>query len=254
MDDDVFKALADPSRRLLLDRLFERDGRSLGELVEPLPMSRYGVMKHLRVLEAAGLISTRRVGRRKLHYLNPIPIGRIHDRWISKYAAPWVRALADLKTGLEATTMDKPEHFYMLYIRTTPEKLWRAITDGTMTRRYFHQTAIESEFKPGSPVSYRLPDGRAAVEGEVLAAEPPRKLSMTWAFRSTADTEGDPPSRVTWEIEPVEGADGVVKLTLVHDGFASETATYRAVGLGWNPILSSLKTLLETGEPLPMKM
>src|SRR5207253_9704807 len=100
--DDVFKALADPSRRLLLDSLFLRDGQSLSELAGHLPgMTRFGVMKHLRQLEAAGLVATRKVGREKLHYLNPVPIRLIHDRWIGKYAEPWVGALADLKQGLE---------------------------------------------------------------------------------------------------------------------------------------------------------
>jgi len=249
--DAVFKALADPSRRLLLDKLFERDGQSLGELVEHLEMTRYGVMKHLKVLEETGLVATRRVGRHKFHYLNPVPIRSLHDRWISKYAEPWVTALADLKTDLETDAMDKPMHVYQTYIHTTPERLWQAITRGEITRRYFHQTAVESTWQTGSPVIYRQPDGTVAVEGEVVAAEPPRRLQMTWSFRNGHDAEAiaDPPSRVTWEIEPV---DGVCKLTLVHDGFASETATYRSIREGWTPILASLKSLLETGEPLPL--
>ncbi len=102
MDDDlVFKALADPSRRLLLDRLFERDGRTLGELDSQLDMTRFGVMKHLKVLEEAGLVVPRRQGREKLHFLNPVPIRQIHDRWIDKYRAHEVSALLDLKTSLE---------------------------------------------------------------------------------------------------------------------------------------------------------
>ena len=102
-DDPVFKALADPTRRLLLDRLFERDGRSLTELESDLAMTRFGVMKHLRVLEDAGLVVTRRTGREKLHYLNPVPIRLIHDRWIDKYTERRVSALADLKRELEDT-------------------------------------------------------------------------------------------------------------------------------------------------------
>jgi DNA-binding transcriptional ArsR family regulator len=104
MDDDdrVFRALADPTRRHLLDRLFERDGRTLTELEAGLEMTRFGVMKHLRVLEEAGLVVTRRSGRAKLHFLNPVPIRLIHDRWITKYAERHVSALADLKTELEA--------------------------------------------------------------------------------------------------------------------------------------------------------
>ena len=106
MDDDdaVFRALADPTRRLLLDRLYERDGRTLSELVgEQEEMTRFGVMKHLRVLESAGLVVTRRSGREKLHFLNPVPVRLIHDRWISKYAERQVSALAELKTELEDT-------------------------------------------------------------------------------------------------------------------------------------------------------
>ena len=103
MDDDdlVFKALADPTRRLLLDRLFERDGRTLAELTSEVEMTRFGVMKHLNVLEEAGLITTRKVGREKLHYLNPIPIRLVHDRWIDKYMERRISALADLKRTLE---------------------------------------------------------------------------------------------------------------------------------------------------------
>jgi len=100
-DDRVFKALADPTRRFLLDRLFERDGRTLSELESELDMTRFGVMKHLRVLEDAGLVVTRRSGREKLHFLNPVPIRLIHDRWIDKYRERQVSALADLKTELE---------------------------------------------------------------------------------------------------------------------------------------------------------
>ena len=100
-DDRVFKALADPTRRFLLDQLFARDGRTLSELESELEMTRFGVMKHLRVLEEAGLVVTRRSGREKLHFLNPIPIRLIHDRWIDKYRERRVSALADLKHKLE---------------------------------------------------------------------------------------------------------------------------------------------------------
>ena len=102
-DDLVFRALADPTRRLLLDRLFERDGRTLTELESELEMTRFGTMKHLRHLEEAGLITTRRVGREKLHFLNPVPIRLIHDRWIDKYTEPYVSALVELKNELEET-------------------------------------------------------------------------------------------------------------------------------------------------------
>ncbi len=101
--DEVFKALADPTRRDLLDALFAEDGQTLTALEERVPMTRFGVMKHLRILEEAGLIVTRKRGREKLHYLNPVPIRLIHDRWVSKYAAPWASALVELKSHLEDT-------------------------------------------------------------------------------------------------------------------------------------------------------
>src|SRR5213594_4156221 len=133
-DDPVFKALGDPTRRLLLDRLYERDGRSLTELESDLEMTRFGVMKHLRILEAAGLVTTRRSGREKLHYLNPVPIRLVHDRWITKYAETWVGALGDLKRKLEQEepmrdpTATAPRHIQQIHIRTTPERLWQALT------------------------------------------------------------------------------------------------------------------------------
>jgi DNA-binding transcriptional ArsR family regulator len=99
--DDVFKALADPTRRRLLDELFEEDGQTLSALEQRLPMSRFGVAKHLKVLEGAGLVTTRKRGREKLHYLNPVPIREVHDRWVSKYAEPWAAALTGLKKDLE---------------------------------------------------------------------------------------------------------------------------------------------------------
>src|SRR5919197_869892 len=152
---DVFKALADPSRRLLLDSLFVEDGQTLGELSARLPgMTRFGVMKHLRLLEAAGLVTTRKAGREKLHYLNPVPIRLIHDRWIGKYAEAWVGALTDLKHVLEGEPMDRPSHVFQVYIRTTPEQLWQAITNPDFTERYFHRSRVASSFKNGDRLSY----------------------------------------------------------------------------------------------------
>src|SRR6266852_2957701 len=123
--DAVFRALADPTRRSLLDELFKKDGQTLSALEERLPMTRFGVMKHLKLLEEAGLIASRRRGREKLHFLNPVPIRLVHDRWVSKYAAPWAAALSDLKEELEDRKMEK---IFEIYIKTTPERLWQAIT------------------------------------------------------------------------------------------------------------------------------
>jgi uncharacterized protein YndB with AHSA1/START domain len=228
--------------------LFTDDGQTLTELTARLPaMTRFGVMKHLRLLEAAGLVTTRKIGREKLHYLNPVPIRLIHDRWIGKYSEPWVGALADLKVSLEGAAMDRPRHVFQVYIRTTPEQLWQAITDSRFTQRYFHQSRVESTWQPGDRLAYWINDD-LVVDGKVLEADPPRKLVQTWSFRRQSELREDPPSRVTWEIEPL-GAE-TCKLTLLHDDFPTETLTFRSVGSGWPKVLSSLKSLLETGEPL----
>ncbi len=246
MDDDVFKALADSSRRLLLDSLFEADGQTLGELTARLPgMTRFGVMKHLRTLESAGLVATRKVGREKLHYLNPVPIRLMHDRWIGKYAEPWVGALADLKVQLETAW---PRHVFEVYIRTTPEQLWQAITDADFTQRYLHRTRVESSWRAGDAIRYRI-GVDTVVEGKIVDAHPPRRLVTTWSFRTAEALRHDPPSRVTWEIEPL---GDTCRLTLVHDQFPDETPTFRAVGTGWPLVLSSLKSLVETGAGLEL--
>ena len=239
--------MADASRRLLLDRLFVRDGQALEELEAALPgMTRFGVMKHLRVLEAAGLLTTRRAGRRKLHFLNPVPIRLIHDRWISKYAEPWVGGMADLKHALEAP-MNAPMHVYEIYIRATPERVWQALTDSDLVKRYYFGSVIDSDFRPGSPIVYKQPDtGRIDIEGEVIEADPPRRLVHTFAVRWDADVN-DPPTRVAWEITPMGDA---CRLSVTHDGFTEENATFESTKGGWPVILSGLKTLLETGTEL----
>jgi DNA-binding transcriptional ArsR family regulator len=127
--DEVFKALADPTRRGLLDELYREDGQTLSALEARLPMTRFGVMKHLKVLEEAGLVKTKRRGREKLHFLNPVPIRLVHDRWVSKYAEPWAVTLTGLKKTIEEKTMEK---VFEIYIKTTPEQLWQAITPGSL--------------------------------------------------------------------------------------------------------------------------
>jgi uncharacterized protein YndB with AHSA1/START domain len=243
----VFRALADPSRRRLLDELFRRDGQTLLALERKLPgMTRFGVMKHLRVLEDAGLLATRKVGREKLHFLNPVPIRRIHDRWTSKYAQPFASALADLKRRLEGDdemSTSGPRHVYEVYIRTTPERLWQAITDPELMRRYFFDQTVASSWAQGAPYTHRAPDGAVKLEGVIVEIDPPHRLVQTFS----CPDHDDRPSRVTWLIEPRGEA---CKLTLTHDDFDGETATYKSAGPGWGTILSGLKTLLETGSPL----
>jgi uncharacterized protein YndB with AHSA1/START domain len=241
--DDVFKALADPTRRRLLDALFHADGQTLTALEGRLPMSRYGVMKHLRVLEAAGLVVARRSGREKRHYLNPLPIRLVHDRWVSKYTEPWASALIDLKQTLEQTGMQK---VYEIYIKTTPERLWRAITDPALRARYNFGASIATDWQPGSSFQMTARDGSVALgEGEIIEADPPRRLVHTMTALWSDDVRREGASRVTWEIEPVGDS---CCLTLTHDDLR-EGANPELYG-GWPMILSGLKTLLETGESL----
>jgi uncharacterized protein YndB with AHSA1/START domain/DNA-binding transcriptional ArsR family regulator len=243
--EPVFRALADRHRRRLLDRLRERDGQTLGELQPALTqMTRFGVMKHLRVLEDAHLVTTRRDGRRKLHFLNPVPIRLIADRWISRYAEPFMEAMADIKHNVERRSMSEaPRHVYEVYIAATPKQVWRALTESEFTKQYYFGNTIESDWKPGSPMVYKNPDGTESITCEVIEADAPHRLVHSLYFPGTDES----PSRCTWSIEPRGEA---TLLTLTHDEFDGETSTYRSVAHGWVPILSGLKTLLETGKPL----
>jgi uncharacterized protein YndB with AHSA1/START domain len=242
VDDAVFKALADPTRRALLDELFARDGQTLTALEARFPMTRFGVMKHLRLLEEAGLVVAVRRGREKLHFLNPVPIRLVHDRWVSKFAEPWVAGLSDLKQKLE-TTMDK---VYEIYIKTTPERLWRAITDPETRAVYNFGVSVYSEWRPGAAIVTRHPGAPGPLgEGEVLEVDPPRRLVHTLRALWSEEVAGEGFSRVTWEIEPVGDS---CRLLLTHDELR-EGANEELYG-GWPMILSGLKTWLETGERL----
>ena len=241
--DDVFKALADPTRRSLLDELFREDGQTLSALEERLPMTRFGVMKHLKVLEEAGLVVARRRGREKLHFLNVVPIRLVHDRWVSKYAEPWAASLTGLKRRLEEATMEK---VFEIYIKTTPERLWEAITDPEQRRIYNFGVGVISDWTPGSHYESDHPGAPGILaEGENLEVEPPRRLVQSFTAKWSEEVEREGTSRVTWEIEPV--ADSC-RLTVTHDQLR-EGANDELYG-GWPMILSGLKTLLETGDRL----
>ena len=240
--DAVFKALADPTRRSLLDELYREDGQTLTALGERFSMTRFGVMKHLKQLEDAGLVVTRRRGREKLHFLNPVPIRLIHDRWVSKYAEPWAAALSDLKQELERPM----EKIFEIYIRTTPERLWEAITDREMRGKYQFGNQIESDWTPGSRFELGNPKaGMLLGEGENLEVDPPRRLVQTMTALWSDEVKSEGSSRITWEIEPVGDS---CRLTVTHDQLR-EGANPELYG-GWPMILSGLKTWLETGEVL----
>jgi len=245
--DAVFKALADPTRRRLLDMLSRKDGQTLGQLERRLAMTRFGVMKHLRVLEDARLVVTKRRGREKLHYLNAVPIHQIHERWIDKYAAPVAAMLTRLKKDIEEERMEK---VYEIYIKTTPQRLWQAITDPELRSKYSFGVGIHSDWTPGS--SYRAratgittSPGVEIAEGENVEVDPPRRLVQTFRALWSDNVKAEGHSRVTWEIEPVGDS---CRLTVTHDELRAG-ANAQLYG-GWPMILSGLKTLLETGETL----
>lgn len=263
--DEVFRALADPARRTLLDSLQARNGQNLRELCAGLDMARQSVSKHLAILEAAGLVTTVRQGREKLHYLNAAPINEIGERWISHYDRGRVHALADLKTALEAPPMSKPSFVYTTYIRTTPEQLWRGITDPAFTQRYWDIT-FDTDWKPGSPMTWTH-HGVVLADPEqvVLAAEPYTHLSYTWHSMSPdlADHVGFGPDELArWSQEArsvatfdIVDGDPFVKLTVTHTTDQPDSLVLSKVSHGWPVVLAALKTLLETGtapgEPLP---
>jgi DNA-binding transcriptional ArsR family regulator len=250
--DAVFRALADPSRRQILDLLKARPGMNVSDLTEHFEFSRFAVMKHLRVLEEASLVVRRRDGKSKRLYLNAIPIQTIYDRWISQYSARWASSLTSLKYRLEEeSTMVKTdlEQVYVMFIRTSPARLWNAITSAELTKHYFHDSEVESDWKVGSRIDYyRVKDGErsSALTGEILEIELEKKLVHSFDFPGN----DDPVTRVSYEIEEI--AEGTVKLTLVHDGFEEENETYKGTSEGWWPIVNGLKTYLETGSPLRM--
>jgi DNA-binding transcriptional ArsR family regulator len=216
--DQVFRALADPTRRELLDELFRADGQTLSALEQRLPMTRFGVMKHLKVLEEAGLVTTRKRGREKHHFLNPVPIRLVHDRWVSKYAEPWAAGLSELKRDMEATM----EKVFEIYIRTTPEQLWEAITNPEIRAKYSF--------------------GVTAASGDVVESDPPRRLVQTLRAEWNDEVRAEPESTITWAIEPVGGE---CRVTVTHSGLR-EGGSDQIYG-GWTMMLSSLKSLLETG-------
>jgi uncharacterized protein YndB with AHSA1/START domain/DNA-binding transcriptional ArsR family regulator len=241
--DEVFRALADPTRRGLLDELFAHDGQTLSSLERRLPMSRFGVMKHLKVLEQANLVTTRRRGREKLHFLNPVPIRLVHDRWVSKYATPWAAGLSALKHNIEENVMEK---VFEIYIKTTPERLWEALTDTELRRKYNFGVGVQSDWTPGSRYEGTHPTGSGPlVEGENLEVDPPRRLVQSFHALWGENVAKEGTSRVTYEIEPVGDS---CRLTVTHDQLR-EGANDELFG-GWPMILSGLKTLLETGETL----
>lgn len=256
MMDDVFRALADPSRRQLLDALNERNGQTLRELCAGLAMARQSVSKHLAVLEAANLVTTVRRGREKLHYLNAEPVNAIADRWITRYDRRRAHLFADLKTALEQEPMSGNDFVYTTYIRTTPERLWRALTEPEFTKQYWG-VSHDTDWQAGSSMVWQMGDVRMEGPGQVvLEHDPYRRLSYAWhhitpEFATAVDLTGDdlakaqaePLSRVSFDLTP----DGdQVKLTVIHTGFRPGSVIRPMIDDGWTRLLSDLKSFAET--------
>lgn len=234
----------------MLDSLFAKDGQPLSELCENLDMTRFGVMKHLKILEEAHLLTTKKVGREKLHYLNPIPIQMVYDRWVSKYAKPFAAAMTNLKYTLESKKMaEKHKHVFEVYIATTPEKLWQAITDGEMTKQYYFGSAVEGDWRVGGKMDYPNPAGGNFIDCTILEIEKPTRLMTTFIPLWAPELPEMAESRVTFDIEQ---KGEICKLTLTHDELDAAHPLVEGIREGWSQILSGLKTLLETGRPLAL--
>ena len=240
--DAVFKALSDPTRRALLDSLRDRGGQTLTELEAGLGMTRFGVMKHLKVLEEANLVVTRKAGRFKYHYLNALPIQEVADRWMAPYGKPLARFVLDLKNKFEGMRpmADKPDFVLETYIRTTPKELWDALVNPDKTELYYYGTRVESSLEKGSPFRYMGGDGKVMLDGEVIEAVPEKRLETTFVPTWQPGAER---TRVIYEIEPM---GEIVKLTLTH----YEIDKAGGAREGWQLIFAGLKTYLETGKPL----
>ncbi|MFD9903569.1 ArsR/SmtB family transcription factor [Streptomyces sp. NPDC059063] len=249
--DKVFKALSDTTRRLLLDRLHEDNGQTLSQLCAGLGMSRQATTQHLGLLEAANLVSTVKRGREKLHYLNPVPLHEIQERWIDKFERPRLAALGALKrraeSAMNTSPTTKPEFVYTTYIEATPETVWQALTDADMTAAYWQHSNV-SDWQPGSPWEHRRTDGSgiADIVGTVVEATPPKRLVVTWAGPGEERPNG--PSTVTFDLKPY---GGTVQLTVTHENLRDDVELRQSAG-GWSAVLSSLKTYVESGKPLPL--
>ena len=246
--DLVFRALNDAHRRRMLDLLHASSGLTTSQIESSFEdIGRFGVMKHLKLLEEASLVTSRKVGRFRYHYLNPVPLQEVAERWISRFTAPWAQHLHQLKTRMETAMTTRPKHVFVTVIKTTPEKLWAALTDGNITPAYYYGGRFEGQLTPGSAYRYVGPEGGNFVSGTILEADAPHRLVASFKGEWMPGMENDAPTRITYEILP-QGE--CCRLTLIHEDFEGETATYLATGGGWPGILSGLKTLLETGQPL----
>jgi uncharacterized protein YndB with AHSA1/START domain/DNA-binding transcriptional ArsR family regulator len=246
--DQVFKALADPTRRLLLDRLREHNGQTLRELCERLGMARQSATQHIDLLVQANLVTVLRRGRERLHYLNPAPIHEIEERWISGFDKARMRVISEIKHQAEEYAMTEesvPTYVYVTYIRASAQQVWQALTDADLTTRYWGHANV-SDWQPGSPWEHRRADGSGEVDavGKVIESRPPTRLAITFEDSFDEDRE---PSVVTFLVEPHQD---IVRLTVTHENLPNREML-NGISAGWPAVLANLKSLLETGEVLP---
>jgi len=246
--DLTFRALADRTRRVLLDRLREHNGQTLGELCDRLEMSRQSATQHLTLLERAHLVSVVRRGRQKLHYLNPVPLFEIQDRWIGRFDQPRLAALHTIKRRAEKAMSERPTYVYVIYVQSTPEQVWHALTDAELTAEYWGHSNV-SDWQPGSRWQHERTDGShiADVVGTVVESVPPERLVSTWGLPD--GQPNDPVSQVTFDIEPY---GDIVRLTVTHENLEDQSDLETAAS-GWAAVLSNLMTRLETGHVLPQE-
>ncbi|AHH21577.1 putative transcriptional regulator [Nocardia nova SH22a] len=250
--DLVFKALADSTRRLLLDRLREHNGQTLRELCERVEMARQSVTQHLDILVRAELVTVVRRGRERLHYINPAPIHDIEQRWISVFDKPRLDAIRAIKNQAityqaeeYAMSTTVPSYVYVTYIHAGAEQVWKALTDADLTAQYWGHANV-SDWQPGSRWEHRRADGSGAVDvvGKVLESEPPHRLVITFEDSPESDRE---PSVVTFLVEPHQD---IVRLTVTHENLPNQEMR-QGISDGWPAVLANLKSLLETGSVLP---
>jgi len=246
--DMIFKALNDPARRALLDSLRQRDGQTLGELEEQFDMTRFGVMKHLKVLEGAHLIVTRRQGRFKYHYLNALPLQEMLDRWVAPFLQPQARALSDLKSRLERETrMGKPDFMMQTFIRCSQDALWEALTRADQMAAYHLMcNEVHGDATPGNITRFVKPDGSDMLRQVTTEMDPKSRIAMT--FEPLFMGPDAPASHMVYLIEPQGEA---CKLTIEHYDMAPGQEGFAE---GWARLAASLKSYLETGTPLKAAM
>ena len=244
--DPIFKALADPTRRQLLDRLRAENGQTLSQLCERLDMARQSATQHLDILVRASLVTIIRRGRERLHYLNPTPIHDIEQRWIAEFDRPRLRALNDIKSRAEEDAVI-PHYVYVTYIKASAQQVWKALTDADLTAQYWGHANV-SDWQPGSRWEHRRIDGTQAVDvtGRVLEADPPTRLVITFEDSPDESSQREP-SVVTFLVEPHQD---IVRLTVTHENLPNEQML-NGISQGWPSVLANLKSLLETGTALP---